>query len=266
MVATFGPPLVSPYSLHGLASEPLTIAVSAIGLIVVVSGKLSLGRSFGAGAGQPRRGQQRRLPRWCATRSISATSSPTWDSCWPTRRAGASSSSRARTSRLMLRAECEERTLSADEAYRSSARSASAGASCPACSEENGSRRTETGFGKACSLSGSRSGCLTAFRKPNSVLRPPTPHECSALRRSVDEHQGIERPCENGRDRLGDESRRAAPSTRFPRNSRFRAKTVMTEREETDPAQPASAMHEVPRPLQRFRLRRGRGRRVYTGQ
>lgn len=46
-VATFGPPLVRPDSLEGLLSEPVTIAISAAGLIVVVFGKLSLGRSFG---------------------------------------------------------------------------------------------------------------------------------------------------------------------------------------------------------------------------
>jgi|SRR5215471_2457286 len=47
MAATFGPPLVRPDSLEGLTPEAVTITISAIGLIVVVLGKLSLGRSFG---------------------------------------------------------------------------------------------------------------------------------------------------------------------------------------------------------------------------
>lgn len=46
MFATFGPPLVRPAGV-AVAPESLTIAISAIGLIIVVLGKLSLGRSFG---------------------------------------------------------------------------------------------------------------------------------------------------------------------------------------------------------------------------
>lgn len=46
MFATFGPPLVRPAGV-AVAPEFLTIAISAIGLIIVVLGKLSLGRSFG---------------------------------------------------------------------------------------------------------------------------------------------------------------------------------------------------------------------------
>jgi protein-S-isoprenylcysteine O-methyltransferase Ste14 len=42
-----GPPLVRPAALTPIVSEPLTIAVSAAGLLVVIAGKLSLGRSFG---------------------------------------------------------------------------------------------------------------------------------------------------------------------------------------------------------------------------
>jgi protein-S-isoprenylcysteine O-methyltransferase Ste14 len=46
MFATFGPPLVRPSSVAA-APESLTIVISATGLIIVVLGKLSLGRSFG---------------------------------------------------------------------------------------------------------------------------------------------------------------------------------------------------------------------------
>ena len=47
ILATFGPPLVHPVSGAALASDSLTVVISALGLVVVVMGKLSLGRSFG---------------------------------------------------------------------------------------------------------------------------------------------------------------------------------------------------------------------------
>lgn len=46
MLSTFGPPLVRPVASGG-APQSLTIAVTAVGLMVVVLGKISLGRSFG---------------------------------------------------------------------------------------------------------------------------------------------------------------------------------------------------------------------------
>jgi len=45
--ATFGPPLVRPMSGAAIAPESITVAIASIGLIIVVLGKLSLGRSFG---------------------------------------------------------------------------------------------------------------------------------------------------------------------------------------------------------------------------
>jgi protein-S-isoprenylcysteine O-methyltransferase Ste14 len=45
--STFAPQLVRPASLHPLASESFTLMLSAIGLMFVVLGKLTLGRSFG---------------------------------------------------------------------------------------------------------------------------------------------------------------------------------------------------------------------------
>jgi protein-S-isoprenylcysteine O-methyltransferase Ste14 len=45
--STFGPPLVRPMSGAAIAPESVTIAIAAIGLMIVVLGKLSLGRSFG---------------------------------------------------------------------------------------------------------------------------------------------------------------------------------------------------------------------------
>jgi len=44
----FGPPLVKPAAMVApMASEAFTVLVSAIGLLIVIVGKLSLGRSFG---------------------------------------------------------------------------------------------------------------------------------------------------------------------------------------------------------------------------
>ena len=46
-LSMIGPPLVRPAGFNGLAPEMLTALISAIGLSVVVIGKISLGRSFG---------------------------------------------------------------------------------------------------------------------------------------------------------------------------------------------------------------------------
>jgi protein-S-isoprenylcysteine O-methyltransferase Ste14 len=43
----FGPPLVKPASFATMAPETVTAMVSAVGLLIVVIGKVSLGRSFG---------------------------------------------------------------------------------------------------------------------------------------------------------------------------------------------------------------------------
>jgi len=45
--ATFGPNLVTPVAFGALAAEEVTFAICGIGLLIVVLGKLSLGRSFG---------------------------------------------------------------------------------------------------------------------------------------------------------------------------------------------------------------------------
>jgi protein-S-isoprenylcysteine O-methyltransferase Ste14 len=46
-VSMLGPPLVRPTGVEGFAPEIATVAVSAAGLLLVITGKLSLGRSFG---------------------------------------------------------------------------------------------------------------------------------------------------------------------------------------------------------------------------
>ena len=47
LVSIAGPMMVRTSAREGLATESFTLAVSAVGLAVVVAGKLSLGRSFG---------------------------------------------------------------------------------------------------------------------------------------------------------------------------------------------------------------------------
>jgi len=42
-----GPPLVRSANVHALAPDMLTAAVSAVGLLIVIAGKVALGRSFG---------------------------------------------------------------------------------------------------------------------------------------------------------------------------------------------------------------------------
>ena len=43
----FGPPLVKPAACSAMAPETFTAMVSAVGLLIVVAGKVTLGRSFG---------------------------------------------------------------------------------------------------------------------------------------------------------------------------------------------------------------------------
>jgi len=46
-LSMLGPPLLQPGHLAALAPETLTVALSSAGLVVVIAGKLTLGRSFG---------------------------------------------------------------------------------------------------------------------------------------------------------------------------------------------------------------------------
>jgi protein-S-isoprenylcysteine O-methyltransferase Ste14 len=46
-VSMIGPPLVKPSLIAPLLPGPATVAISAIGLLIVIAGKLTLGRSFG---------------------------------------------------------------------------------------------------------------------------------------------------------------------------------------------------------------------------
>ncbi len=116
-ISTFGAPLVSPMSEAAVAPEVLTIAVAAGGLMVVVLGKMSLGRSFGlspANRGVVSTGMYRfmRHPIYFGylithVAFVAANPGP-----WNLMVLAAADMA------LMFRAVCEEQTLAQDPAYR----------------------------------------------------------------------------------------------------------------------------------------------------
>jgi protein-S-isoprenylcysteine O-methyltransferase Ste14 len=116
IIATFGPPLVRPGGL-AIAPESLTIVISAVGLIIVVFGKISLGRSFGlapANRGVVSSGMYRvvRHPIYLGyliTHVGFVIANPVQ---WNLAVLAAADVA------LLLRAICEERTLAQDEQYR----------------------------------------------------------------------------------------------------------------------------------------------------
>jgi protein-S-isoprenylcysteine O-methyltransferase Ste14 len=116
MFATFGPPLVRPAGVAA-APEQLTIVISAIGLIIVVLGKLSLGRSFGltpANRGVVSSGLYRIIRHpiylgYLITHIGFVVANPAdWNLAVLF----------AADVALMLRAICEEQTLARDDQYR----------------------------------------------------------------------------------------------------------------------------------------------------
>ena len=116
--STFGPLLVMPLAAGGLASELVTIAISGTGLVVVVFGKLSIGRSFGlvpANRGVVSTGLYRLVRHpiyfgYLVTHTGFVIAHP---SGWNLFVLAATDIA------LMFRAVREERTLMKDEAYRS---------------------------------------------------------------------------------------------------------------------------------------------------
>jgi protein-S-isoprenylcysteine O-methyltransferase Ste14 len=115
--STFGPPLVKPNSLYALAPESLTLMICSLGLFLVVSGKISLGRSFGlvpANRGVVSSGMYRfvRHPIYLGyliTHVGFAIANPLgWN--WAVLMAADVA--------LMVRAVLEEKTLAQDPAYR----------------------------------------------------------------------------------------------------------------------------------------------------
>jgi protein-S-isoprenylcysteine O-methyltransferase Ste14 len=114
--ATFGPPLVRPVSVAG-TPEGLTVALTATGLIIVLLGKMSLGRSFGlapANRGVVSTGLYRivRHPIYLGYLITHVGFIIANPSLWNLALLGMADTA------LVLRARREERTLSADEAYR----------------------------------------------------------------------------------------------------------------------------------------------------
>lgn len=117
MFATFGPPLVRPGAVDAAAPESLTITISAIGLMIVVLGKLSLGRSFGltpANRGVVCSGLYRfvRHPIYLGYLITHVGFVVAYPADWNLAVLAAADVA------LLLRAICEERTLALDDAYR----------------------------------------------------------------------------------------------------------------------------------------------------
>jgi protein-S-isoprenylcysteine O-methyltransferase Ste14 len=116
-LSIMGPVLVRPASVTALAPELATVVLSAIGLSVVIAGKLSLGRSFGlmpANRGVVSSGLYRLVRHpiylgYLITHSGFVAANPTlWNVVMLV---GADIA-------LMWRAVCEEQTLGNDAAYR----------------------------------------------------------------------------------------------------------------------------------------------------
>jgi protein-S-isoprenylcysteine O-methyltransferase Ste14 len=116
--STFGSNLVAPVAFGALASEEVTLGICGIGLVIVVLGKLSIGRSFGlqpANRGIVSTGLYKvvRHPIYLGylfTHAGFALANPSGWNLFVLAAADIA---------LMLRAVREEKTLVKDEAYRS---------------------------------------------------------------------------------------------------------------------------------------------------
>ena len=116
-LSMLGPPLVRPTMGEGVAPELTTVLVSAAGLLVVIVGKMSLGRSFGlmpANRGIVSTGLYRSVRHpiylgYLVTHVAFVAANPT---LWNTLLLMAADTA------LLARAVCEERTLAQDDAYR----------------------------------------------------------------------------------------------------------------------------------------------------
>jgi protein-S-isoprenylcysteine O-methyltransferase Ste14 len=116
-LSLLGPPLVRPSAVAPIAPEAVTVALSALGLLVVIGGKLSLGRSFGlipANRGIVSTGLYKVVRHpiylgYLVTHFAFAAANPT---TWNVAMLAVADLA------LMARAVCEEQTLAHDEAYR----------------------------------------------------------------------------------------------------------------------------------------------------
>ena len=116
--ATFGPPLVRPGTSIAAAPQTVTISVCAIGLMIVVLGKMSLGRSFGltpANRGVVSTGLYRfvRHPIYVGYLVTHIGFLVAYPADWNLLILAAADAA------LLMRAVCEEHTLAQDPAYRS---------------------------------------------------------------------------------------------------------------------------------------------------
>jgi protein-S-isoprenylcysteine O-methyltransferase Ste14 len=117
VVSLMGPVLVTPSSIPALLPEFSTVAVSACGLLVVIIGKLSLGRSFGlmpANRGVVSTGLYRVVRHpiymgYLVTHAAFCAANPTLANVMILVAADIA---------LLIRAVCEEQTLAKDAAYR----------------------------------------------------------------------------------------------------------------------------------------------------
>jgi protein-S-isoprenylcysteine O-methyltransferase Ste14 len=116
-LSLLGPPLVRPATSAALAPEAMTVALGAAGLLVVIAGKASLGRSFGlipANRGIVSTGIYRLVRHpiylgYLITHAGFVLANPT---TWNVMALMAADLA------LMVRAVCEEQTLAMDPAYR----------------------------------------------------------------------------------------------------------------------------------------------------
>lgn len=117
MFSTFCPPLLRPVAVAALGPESLTVTISATGLIIVVLGKISLGRSFGltpANRGVVGSGVYRfvRHPIYLGYLITHVGFVIAHPAVWNLAVLLAADVA------LLLRAVCEERTLALDPSYR----------------------------------------------------------------------------------------------------------------------------------------------------
>lgn len=117
ITAMIGPPLVRPTALTPIVPDAVTVAISTVGLLVIIAGKMSLGRSFGlipANRGIVSSGLYRvvRHPIYLGyliTHIAFLASNPV---AWNISLLVTTDIA------LLLRAICEEKTLAQDAAYR----------------------------------------------------------------------------------------------------------------------------------------------------
>ena len=117
VLSMLGPPLLQPAHVAAILPQSLTVAASAVGLVIVIAGKLTLGRSFGlmpANRGVVSSGIYRivRHPIYLGYLITHVAFLFATPSAWNIAALFAADSA------LLARAVCEEQTLSRDERYR----------------------------------------------------------------------------------------------------------------------------------------------------